>query len=180
MNNLGDNMARKIKIEKEEVKKPEKVADVQEKSKSVKIEKVAKPEKKVVFSRKKNVEKGEVKQTRIRRFKAEYSTGLTNEQVEDRKAKGLTNFTPNTNVKTYKSIFIENIFTFFNLLCFAIFASLAIVGAWSNCIFMLVIVANIAIGIIQEIRAKRTIEKLSLLKSFVMESSKQLMLTKLF
>ena len=158
-------MARKIKTDKEEINnQPENVAAVQEKTnKSVKIEKVAKPDKKVVFSRKKNAEKGEVKQTRIRRFKAEYSTGLTNEQVEDRKSKGLTNFTPNTNVKTYKSIFVENIFTFFNLLCFAIFASLAIVGAWSNCIFMFVIIANIAIGIIQEIRAKRTIEKLSLL-----------------
>ena len=105
----------------------------------------------------------ELKLPRVRRVKADINVGLTHDQVEDRKIKGFSNVTPNTNVKTYKSIFFENIFTFFNLLCFAIFISLAVVGAWSNCIFMFIILANIAIGIIQEIRAKRTIEKLSLL-----------------
>ena len=113
----------------------------------------------------------ENKPVRVRRIKTDYKSGLTLEQVADRNEKGLNNFTPNTNVKTYKSIFFENIFTFFNLLCFAIFASLAIVGAWKSCIFMFIIVANIAIGIIQEIRAKRTIEKLSLL-IFVTPSTK--------
>ena len=121
-----------------------------------------------VFTRKKT-EKEEPKQIRVRRIKADVKTGLTLDQVEDRKNKGLTNFTPNTNVKTYKSIFVENICTFFNMLCFAIFLSLAIVGAWSNCIFMFIILANIAIGIVQEIRAKRTIEKLSLLTAPVVK-----------
>lgn len=111
----------------------------------------------------------EVKPIRVRRIKTDYKSGLTLEQVADRNEKGLNNFTPNANVKTYKSIFFENIFTFFNLLCFAIFASLAAVGAWSNCIFMLIIVANITIGIVQEIRAKRTIEKLSLLTAPVVK-----------
>ena len=111
----------------------------------------------------------ENKPVRVRRIKTDYKSGLTLEQVADRNEKGLNNFTPNTNVKTYKSIFFENIFTFFNLLCFAIFASLAIVGAWKSCIFMFIIVANIAIGIIQEIRAKRTIEKLSLLTAPVVK-----------
>ena len=71
----------------------------------------------------------EVKPIRIKRIKADYKNGLTSDQVADRNAKGLNNITPNTNVKTYKSIFVENIFTFFNMLCFAIFISLAVVGA---------------------------------------------------
>lgn len=111
----------------------------------------------------------EVKPVRVRRIKTDFKNGLTLEQVADRNEKGLNNITPNTNVKTYRSIFVENICTFFNILCIAIFISLAAVGAWSNCIFMFIIVANIAIGIIQEIRAKRTIEKLSLLTAPVVK-----------
>ena len=123
----------------------------------------------IVKKSSKKLEKDDLKPIRVRRIRADFKTGLTHEQVADRMQKGLTNFTPNTNVKTYKSIFIENIFTFFNLLCFAIFLSLAIVGAWSNCIFMFIIIANIALGIIQEIRAKQTIEKLSLLTAPVVK-----------
>ncbi|MBQ7453363.1 MAG: HAD-IC family P-type ATPase [Clostridia bacterium] len=111
----------------------------------------------------------DAKPIRVRRIKVDYKTGLTDEQVADRNSKGLNNDTPNTNVKTYRSIFVENIFTFFNMLCFAIFISLAVVGAWKSCIFMFIIVANITIGIIQEIRAKQTIEKLSLLTAPVVK-----------
>lgn len=111
----------------------------------------------------------EQKPVRVRRIKTDYKFGLTLEQVADRMEKGQNNFTPNTNVKTYKSIFIENICTFFNILCIAIFISLAVVGAWSSCVFMVVITLNIVIGIVQEIRAKRTIEKLSLLTAPVVK-----------
>ena len=77
--------------------------------------------------------------------------------------KGQTNLTPNQNVKTYRSIFIENIFTFLNILCFAIAISLMCVGAFNDCLGIIIILVNITIGIVQEIRAKLTIEKLSLL-----------------
>lgn len=100
---------------------------------------------------------------KIKRIKTEPDVGLTVEQVIERINKGYTNKTLNTNVKTYSSIFINNIFTFFNILCFAVAISLIIARSFKDLLFMVVVLCNIAIGIIQEIRAKRTIEKLSLL-----------------
>lgn len=105
----------------------------------------------------------EIVPKRVKRVKADFKTGLSNDQVKERINKGQTNQTPNQNVKTYKSIFIENIFTFLNMLCLAIAISLMCVGAFSDCLGMVIILANIGIGIFQEIRAKLTIEKLSLL-----------------
>ena len=119
-----------------------------------------KPEKRRLFKKK---EQEPPKPGRVKRIKTDYNHGLTSDQVAERVNKGQTNETPNQSVKTYKKIFFENTVTFFNILCVAIAISLICVGAWSNCIFMLIIIINTAIGIIQEIRAKKTIEKLSLL-----------------
>ncbi len=109
-----------------------------------------------------------VVQKRVKRVKPDYQTGLNSEQVQERILKGQTNAVPNTNVKTIRSIIRENVFTFFNILCFIVFIALCIVNIlykqkWSNVLFMAIILINIIIGIIQEIRAKKTIEKLSLL-----------------
>lgn len=103
------------------------------------------------------------KKPRVKRVRTDANQGLSLDQVQERIEKGQTNQTPNRNVKTYKRIFFENTVTFFNILCLAVAISLICVGAWSNCIFMIIILVNTAIGIIQEIRAKKTIEKLSLL-----------------
>lgn len=116
--------------------------------------------------KKKNQEPVVVK--RVKRVKTDYQTGLTEDQVQERIAKGQTNHSPNTNSKTIGSIICENVFTFFNILCFIVFIALVVVNilykqSWSNVLFMLIILVNIVIGIIQEIRAKKTIEKLSLL-----------------
>lgn len=105
---------------------------------------------------------------RVKRVKTDYQNGLNSDQVEERVSKGQTNATPNTNSKTIGSIICENVFTFFNILCFIVFIALVVVNimykqSWSNVFFMLIIVVNIVIGIVQEIRAKKTIEKLSLL-----------------
>ena len=114
-------------------------------------------------SKKKKDAEPEKKPQRVKRVRTDASTGLTDDQVQERILKGQTNHTPNRNVKTYKRIFFENTVTFFNILCLAVAISLICVGAWSNCLFMAIIIINTAIGIIQEIRAKKTIEKLSLL-----------------
>ncbi len=105
----------------------------------------------------------EVVPKRVKRVRADYNVGLTGDQVQERITKEQTNKTPNQNVKTYKSIFIENIFTFLNILCFGIAISLMCVGAFSDCLGIIIILVNICVGIFQEIRAKITIEKLSLL-----------------
>lgn len=121
-----------------------------------------KKEKRSLFGKKKEPEP-EKKPTRVKRVRTDASIGLTDEQVQERINKGQTNFTPNRNVKTYKKIFLENTLTFFNMLCLAVAIALMCVGAWTNCMFMVIILTNTAIGIVQEIRAKKTIEKLSLL-----------------
>ncbi len=120
------------------------------------------PKKASIFTFKKQ-QQPEVVPKRVKRVRADYKTGLSSDQVKERINKGQTNETPNQNVKTYKNIFIENIFTFINMLCLAIAISLMCVGAFGDCLGMIIILANITIGIIQEIRAKLTIEKLSLL-----------------
>lgn len=124
------------------------------------------------FSRKKKNDPVVVK--KIKRIKTDYKTGLTPEQVKERVEKGHSNICQNANVKTIRSIFIENIFTFFNILCFLVAASLIVVNviykqSWTNLLFMAIILLNIAISIIQEIRAKKTIEKLSLLTAPVVK-----------
>ena len=93
-------------------------------------------------------------QKRVKRVKADYQTGLTDDQVQERIMKGQTNATPNTNVKTIRSIITQNLFTFFNILCFLIAIALIVVNiiykqSWSNILFMAIIVINIVIGIIK-------------------------------
>lgn len=98
----------------------------------------------------------------VQRIVADPKFGLTKEQVAHQVEEKLVNRQENKNVKTYRSIFFTNIFTFFNLLCFTVAGALIAVKAYSNLMFMLIILCNIGIGIIQEIRAKLTIEKISL------------------
>ena len=112
---------------------------------------------------KKQAAREENKPKRVKRVKTVHTFGLTADQVQERISKGQTNATPNKNVKTYRSIFFSNIFTFFNLLVTAITISLICVNEWKNCMSFVIMAINTIIGIAQEIRAKRTIEKLSLL-----------------
>lgn len=97
------------------------------------------------------------------------NTGLTAEDVLERTRKGYINRVKIGTSKSYFSIFFGNIFTFFNMLCFIVFLWLVSVikdfNDVKNLTFMFIILANIIIGIIQEIRAKITMDKLSLLSS---------------
>lgn len=96
------------------------------------------------------------------RYDTNIKTGLTSQQVNERIENGYVNYMDNKNTKTYKSIFFSNIFTFFNLLCFGVAAALIAVGSFNNLFFMVILISNITIGIIQEIKAKLTIEKIRL------------------
>jgi cation-transporting ATPase E len=91
--------------------------------------------------------------------------GLTQEQVEERKRRGLINNTEKIETKTIGHIIKENLFTQFNILNGILAGLILLVGSFKNLMFMGVIFANILIGIIQEIRAKRAIDKLSPLAS---------------
>lgn len=91
--------------------------------------------------------------------------GLTNEQVRRREEQGLTNRQENGQTRTVADIVRNNLFTFFNLINLILAVCVLLVGSYRNLLFMGVVLSNIIIGIIQEIRAKHTIDKLSLISA---------------
>lgn len=90
-------------------------------------------------------------------------TGLTNEQVNQRIEEGQVNANENPNTRTYKEIILENTLTFFNFLNVVLLVLVLLVGSYKNSMFVLIIIINTVIGILQEIRAKKTIDKLAIL-----------------
>lgn len=101
----------------------------------------------------------------IKRFDPKPEQGLTTDQIEKRTSDGLVNVSTLKANKTYKSIFLKNIFTFFNLICLSVSIALISVGAYSDLLFMVIVISNTAIGIFQEVRAKKMMDKLSLTNS---------------
>ena len=103
-------------------------------------------------------------------------TGLTNEQVQERIAEGKVNVNENPNTRTYKQIILENTLTFFNFLNIALLVLVLFVRSYKNSMFMGIILINTVIGIVQEIRAKKTIDKLAILtesKTVVLREGKK-------
>lgn len=92
-------------------------------------------------------------------------TGLTDEEVRQRVEEGLTNRADISTDKTTKEIVISNVFTYFNLIFLVIMILLIMVGSFRNLTFLPIIIGNTVIGIVQEIRAKKTLEKMSLLNA---------------
>ena len=80
--------------------------------------------------------------------------GLTTEEVQKRIAEGKTNTSNTDNLKSNWQIVKDNVFTLFNLFNFLIAVALGCVQAYTNMIFILIIIINILIGIIQEIHGK--------------------------
>lgn len=89
--------------------------------------------------------------------------GLSRAEVDDRKRRGLDNKEIDPPTKTVKQIFLSNIFTYFNAIFIALAVGVITTGSWKNLTFMVVVVANTAIGIMQELRSKRTLDKMALL-----------------
>ena len=103
-------------------------------------------------------------------------TGLTNEEVQERIAQGQVNNNENPNTRTYKQIILENTLTFFNFLNLVLLVLVLVVGSYKNSMFVGIIFINTVIGIIQEIRAKKTIDKLAILtesKTVVLREGKK-------
>lgn len=90
-------------------------------------------------------------------------SGLTSLEVEKRKKEGKVNISSNLKTKSVKRIFYDNIVTLFNLINVVLFIALLLVGSYKNILFMGVVLTNIAIGVFQEIRSKRSVDKLSIL-----------------
>ena len=91
-------------------------------------------------------------------------TGLTSEEVKSRIAEGKQNRVPGRKTgRTVPEIILTNVFTFFNLLNIFFFVLILLVGAYKNGLFIFTIVFNTLIGIIQELRTKRELDKVRLL-----------------
>lgn len=89
--------------------------------------------------------------------------GLTEREVLERRAAGEGNSSPGSVTKTKTQIFKENILTLFNLLNFGIAILLFAAKAYTNMVFIVIILLNIGIGIAQELKAKKLVDELSIL-----------------
>jgi cation-transporting ATPase E len=91
--------------------------------------------------------------------------GLSNEVVLGRQQHGYSNVSHTNMGKTIGKIIRDNLLTFFNMLYLVITILLCIAQSWNNLTFLPVIIPNIVIGIYQEIKAKKMIDKLSLVSA---------------
>lgn len=115
--------------------------------------------------RKKNENNEEIERRPTTRYQADIETGLNREQVQEYARNGWTNRPVDPPSKTVAEIIKSNLFTYFNLVFAVLAVLLIIVGSFRSLTFLPVILANLFIGIIQEIRAKNTLDKLSVLNA---------------
>lgn len=103
----------------------------------------------------------------LNRYDPDPAVGLSAAQVAERTEQGAVNATKNNSGKTYGSIIYNNVFTFFNMLTFAVFIAMIIVikepKELSKLFFMAIVTINVALGIIQEIKSKRATDRLKLI-----------------
>ena len=91
-------------------------------------------------------------------------TGLSEEEAADRRARGLGNSAPPATTRTYTAIVRENVFTFVNNILFLMGFALVLVGRpFDAFVSLAVISTNIVVGIVQEVRAKQTLDRIALL-----------------
>ncbi len=91
--------------------------------------------------------------------------GLTEEEVQERVAQGLTNHADITTGKTAAQIVKSNLLTYFNLIFLILTVLLCVVGSYRNLTFLPIIIGNTVIGIVQELRAKRVLDKMNMLNA---------------
>ena len=103
--------------------------------------------------------------TPLKRCKPDISTGLTEEQVQERISYGAVNAPVESPSKSTKEIVYSNVFTYFNLIFFIIAVLLCLVGSFRDLTFLPIVLANTFIGIIQELRAKKVLDDLSILNA---------------
>ena len=97
------------------------------------------------------------------RLNTRHDQGLSAQQARERLEAGYGNAPVESPTKTVGQIVKSNVLTYFNLVFFILAAFVIAVGAWRDLMFMPVVLVNMAIGIVQELRSKRTLDKLSLL-----------------
>ncbi len=117
-----------------------------------------------IFRRHKNEKsiKPKMDLSKAARYIPDLEVGLTEAQVNERIKDGYTNDSKEHYTKSIGRIFVDNIFTFFNMLLTIIAIALICVGSYTNLFFMAIALVNTGFGIFQEIRAKITMDKLRL------------------
>lgn len=113
----------------------------------------------------------------ITRVTPDPSQGLSPAEVQERITKGYANTSVASPTNTVGHIIRSNVFTYFNLIFFLLAAALIAVGSFNNLTFMGVVLVNTAIGIVQELNAKRTLDKLTLMsepRATVVRNGKEL------
>ncbi len=109
--------------------------------------------------------KSKTSSKQVERFYPNINYGLSTEQVNLHIQQGCTNAAVESPSKTVKEIIFTNVCTYFNLIFAIISVFLIMVGSFRDLSFLPIIIANTLIGIIQEIRSKRTLDKLSVLNA---------------
>ena len=99
------------------------------------------------------------------RVVADIKQGLTLTQVEERIRDGLVNYNTESNTKTVKQIVRDNVLTLFNIINIILAIAVICVGSFKNLTFMIIIILNTLISIVQELRSKKTLDKLQVLSS---------------
>ena len=103
----------------------------------------------------------EVNSSAVATAEKEEIIGLTSAEAAAEAAKGNSNISKEKVGKSYARICFENLFTFFNFVWAIVATVLISIGSINNLTFLCIIIPNVLIAIVQEIRAKRTVEKLS-------------------
>ena len=92
-------------------------------------------------------------------------TGLTTEEVQERIAKGDINVDANVHTRSLREILFDNLVTLFNIVNLILAIIVFTTGSYKNMLFMVIITANVVIGIVQELRSKAVTDKLSIVAS---------------
>ena len=111
------------------------------------------------------VESSGIDYNKIERFTPDFMNGLSSDQVNARISAGYKNGESDIKTKSIGRIIRDNVITPFNILNFILGILVISVGSFKNVLFLNIIFLNICIGSFQEIRAKKTIDRLSLISS---------------
>ena len=98
----------------------------------------------------------------LNRVDTDPNVGLTEVQLQERIDKGYINVQKSVVTKSYFAIFRSNVLTLFNAINFVLGAAVLVFGQLKNALFLAIVIANMIIGIFQEVRSKKTLEKMSI------------------
>lgn len=158
-------LAEQKEREREFIEKAQKRALDKNKSEEEKVLSEAQKRKDKILTSAKISKKLRKKLINIERYETDINTGLNEEQVEKRINQGLNNYKMSGSTKTISRIILDNIFTPFNILIFIIAGFLISIHSIKDLTFLVIVLANLVIGIIQEISAKKTIDRLTLISA---------------